>query len=156
MPAFGRDPALKRRVGFVDLLFACFITFALVPALALGIGVLPLWLFPSLDSLNTAPFIAFAYTGLLAWMGIPFALLAGWWASRTGRLGWATALVAGLLGGALVSLLFVGGTDVRLIGQEVLTITGLFAGIGGLYGVIGYTALMWLRADLFRETRLKS
>ena len=46
----------------------------------------------------------------------PIALLSGWWATCTGHLGWGTAILAGMAGGALFSLPFIGGADI--LGQE--------------------------------------
>lgn len=157
MPVFRTDAQFTRQIGFLDLLFACLIALVILPALAFALGYAILFASggsgPALLEAPVALLVGFGYTGLFAWAGTPIALLAGWWATRTGRLGWGSALLLGTLGGALFSLPFIGATDVRLIDREVLAIAAFFCALGAVYGLAGYLALRWLRADILRKAR---
>lgn len=160
MPIFRRDPKITRQIGFVDLLFACFITFVLFPAFIFALGYSPILLRDTSEPEGLWAFagllVILGYTGLFAWAAMPLALLAGWWATRTGWLGWASTLGLGGIAGAIFSLIFIGGTDVREINAEALPIAGFCIGVAMIYAAVGYLALSWLRSDLLGRRRATS
>lgn len=151
-PAFRQDPSITRQVGFVDLIFAAVVAFVLFPAIIFGCGY---FLMLSSDSeviqVPAAVLAATGYTGLFAWVGSPVAIGVGWWATRTGRTGWVSAVLYGAYGGAALSLIAIGGSDVRNLSAESLAIAGAFALAGAVYGSVALIALRWLRADLLKS-----
>ena len=150
-PAFRQDPALTRQVGLVDLIFAAIIAFVIFPTLAFAVGyvVMMRWA-DGIVAIPGAMLAAIGYTGLLAWVASPVAVGVGWWATRTGRTGWVTALACGAVAGTACSLIAIGGVDLRMIGSEALGVVGAFALAGAIYGSVALIALRWLRADLFK------
>ena len=83
-------------------------------------------------------------------MAIPIALGIGWWATRTGRIGWAVGPIAGAAGGLIFSLVFF-VIENEFLDPSFLPVTLSFSGVAAIYGVVGWIFLRWLRADAFRQ-----
>lgn len=152
MTAFRRDPEITRQISFVDLLLAALATFVLAPLLSLGIGfgllVLTGTSEPSPVWHIAGVFVGFGYTGILAWVGMPFALLFGWWATRRGWVGWGSAIGSGAIAAVICSLPLSIGTPNPYLNRNIADVLLSFAALGAIYGLIAYLALIWLKKDL--------
>ena len=150
---FQTDRATAAQITLKDLTFACVATFFAVPALAFAMGALVVMVFDEgavatvgimLNRLGT--------TGLVAWVGIPVAILTGRFASQRGWIGWGFAPLAGATAGtfmAMLVLVFDGAFYTPVF--PVLALA--FALYGTAYASIYWLSLRWLRADVLGKVR---
>ena len=153
-PAFKVDRNLSRTISIIDLLVVAVAAFLVFPILLAGFGAVMLLSADTFNADRSHPMrsigefiVGMGYTGLYAWVGAPIAVAFGWFASRQGWIGWATAPIGGALGGVVFSLFFF-GLEGRL-GSGFLPFTSMFILLGATYAVAGWLALRWLMPDCF-------
>ncbi|NNE89423.1 MAG: hypothetical protein HKN27_15245 [Silicimonas sp.] len=153
-PPFKVDPTLSRTIRPLDLVFAALGAFVAFPILSAAFGAIMLVSANTFDASDSHPvrlvgefILGVGYTGLFAWAGTPIALGIGWFASRKGFIGWATAPLAGALGGVLFSLIFFALE--WEFGPAFLPLTFMFVLISAIYAIAGWLALRWLVPECF-------
>lgn len=152
---FRRDASVAERLRLRDLMIPALIAFVAFPAAFAAIGFAATRLAttpPNLFSFAAAIAMVIGYTGIFAAMCSPAAIAIGWITVRTGRIGWAHAVLAGAgLGGLVAVLLTIGNAaSVHAISMTAGSI-GLFAIFGAIYAALFWLTARYLRADALND-----
>lgn len=149
-PALRVRPALARTVTVIDLGLAALLVFLVFPVALYISGLALVFVFAETGALRNGAelLMGIGSLGTFTWIGAPFAVVIGWFATRTGWIGWAAAPICGLAGAVLL-----GVATIIVEGDTVLTneayIIPIFMPFGAVFGCLGWIALRYLRPDIY-------
>lgn len=142
------DTRIGRAISLTDLVFACLVTFLLVPAATFAFGALIVLMVQDGPLLPVGMvLVRLGLTGLVSWIGIPVAIGVARLAANRGLVGWGFAPAFGALSAALMALalLLLDGAFYSAAFTILVVALALY---GTAYGLIFWLALRWLRADV--------